>query len=201
MASYGYSFSLLVRKEITMFIRNHGHCFVFGLALIAFSTGALAEKTVYKWYDDDGVVHFGDSPPDASISSEALLIPKSPPPPTPSEPPANVPAAAQPVVESSPAPDEAEMPALYEKTDISKLSIIDLNARCDEARERMISPMRDAEIAKCQQDKREDPAWCERFNADFGEGGRTVTGSIRPRLFADLPQCEEALDEINRRRR
>jgi hypothetical protein len=93
------------------------------------------------------------------------------------------------------------MPDLYEKTDISKLSVIDLNARCDEAREKMIAPQRDAAIAKCKQDKREDPAWCERFNADFGEGGRTITGSIRPRLYADLPQCDEAHDEINRRRR
>ena len=184
-----------------MFIRNHGQCFVVGLALIAFSTGVFAEKTVFKWYDDDGVVHFGDSPPGGSISSETLLIPKSPPAPTPSTPSANVPATAQPVVESSPVPDEAEMPVLYEKTDLSKLSIVDLNARCDEARESMIAPLRDAEIAKCKQDRREDPAWCERFNADFGEGGRTVSGSIRPRMFAELPECLESNDEITRRRR
>jgi hypothetical protein len=65
----------------------------------------------------------------------------------------------------------------------------------------MIAPLRTAEIEKCKQDKREDPAFCEQFNADFGEGGRTVSGTMRPRMFDDLPQCVEAMEEINRRKR
>jgi hypothetical protein len=65
----------------------------------------------------------------------------------------------------------------------------------------MIAPLREAEIAKCKQDKREDPVFCERFNADFGEGGRTVSGGIRPRMFDDLPECMDALAETNRRPR
>jgi hypothetical protein len=43
-----------------MFIINHGRHFVVGMALIAFSTGTFADTTVYKWFDDDGVVHFGE---------------------------------------------------------------------------------------------------------------------------------------------
>jgi hypothetical protein len=93
------------------------------------------------------------------------------------------------------------VPVLYEKTDVAHLSIADLDLRCDEAREKMIAPLREAEIAKCKQDKREDPAFCERFNADFGEGGRTVSGAMRPRMFDDLPQCLEAMAETNRRQR
>ena len=108
---------------------------------------------------------------------------------------------AEPAIESAPAAAEVEMPVLYEKTDISKLSIVDLNARCDEARDAIIAPLREAEIAKCKQDKREDPAFCERFNADFGDGGRTASGSIRPRMFGDLSECVEATQEINRRQR
>jgi hypothetical protein len=85
--------------------------------------------------------------------------------------------------------------------DISEMSLEELDARCDAAREEKIAPLREAEIAKCQADMRNDPAFCERFNADFGEGGRTVTGSIRPRMFDDLPECVEALQERNRRPR
>ena len=87
---------------------------------------------------------------------------------------------------------------LYVRTDVADLSLGDLDLRCDEAREKMIAPLREAEIEKCKQDKREDPAFCERYNADFGEGGRTVSGSIRPRMFDDLPECNEALEEKHR---
>ena len=36
-------------------------------------------------------------------------------------------------------------------------------------------------------------------NADFGDGGRTVSGSIRPRMFDDLPECVEAMEATRRR--
>ncbi len=65
----------------------------------------------------------------------------------------------------------------------------------------MIAPIREAEIVKCKEDNREDPAFCERFYADLGEGGRTVAGAMRPRMFDDLPQCVDALNERNRRGR
>lgn len=87
------------------------------------------------------------------------------------------------------------------KIDIADMSLEDLDLRCDEAREKMIAPLREAEIEKCKQDQRKNPAFCERFNADFGEGGRTVSGSIRPRMFDDLPECKEALEEKHRRGR
>ena len=86
-------------------------------------------------------------------------------------------------------------------TDVSQLSLAELDLRCEEAREKMIAPLREAAIAECKQDKREDPAFCERFNADFGDGGRTASGYIRPRMFDDLAECEEALHERNRRGR
>jgi hypothetical protein len=56
-------------------------------------------------------------------------------------------------------------------------------------------------IAKCKQDKRNEQSWCEQFNADFGAGGLTDFGTIRPRTFDDLPECVEALQEENRRGR
>jgi hypothetical protein len=72
-----------------------------------------------------------------------------------------------------------------------------LEQQCELAREAKIKPLRDAEIAKCQADKRNDPAYCERYWSDYGDAGRTVDGRFRPRLFDDLPECVAA-DEARR---
>ena len=85
--------------------------------------------------------------------------------------------------------------------DPSKYSMDELDNRCDVARERKIAPLRKEEIEKCKADKRNDPGWCERFFIDYGEGGRTVHGAMRPRMFDDLPECVDALNERNRRAR
>jgi len=186
-----------------MLLRNGGWAFVLGMILMFVGASAGAQQTVYKWVDEDGLVHFGDAPPDESISVEAKTI-KTTPPPT------NVP-AAQPVVSAAAVSDvdaqkqsvqtEIESPPLVATVDITKMSLEDLDRRCDDTREMMIAPLREAEIASCKQNKRNDPEWCERFNADYGDGGRTVSGSIRPRLFDDLRECADAQQERNRRRR
>lgn len=103
--------------------------------------------------------------------------------------------------EKQSAQPEIESPPLVANVDNTKMSLEDLDRRCDDAREMMIAPLREAEIASCKQDKRNDPEWCERFNAVFGDGGRTASGSIRPRLFDDLRECVDAQQERNRRRR
>lgn len=182
-----------------MFIRIVGQNLVIVITMMSFGVGAFAEQVVYKWVDEDGVVHYGDAPPDQSNSAESLVIPKAPP--APAQPLTSVPVAPKTKVESEALPNEAEAPLLFEKVDISKLSIADLDLRCDDAREKMIAPLREAEIETCKQNRTNDPAWCERFNADFGEGGRTVSGSIRPRMFGDLPECVEATEELSRRQR
>jgi hypothetical protein len=185
-----------------MLIRNPGQFLVFAAALMAFCTAANAEKTVYKWVDEDGVVHFGDAPPPGANTDEAetLVIPKSPPVAAPAEPAATAPAASTDNKKQTEQPKKDE-PSLYVKTDLSQLSLAELDLRCEEAREKMIAPLREAAIAECKQDKREDPAFCERFNADFGDGGRTASGYIRPRMFDDIAECQEALQERNRRSR
>jgi hypothetical protein len=82
---------------------------------------------------------------------------------------------------------------------INEMSLEDLDSRCDAAREEKIAPLRESAIEECKQGKRNDPAWCERFNADFGDGGRTGDGNVRPRMFDDIPECVDALNERNRR--
>ena len=184
-----------------MYSRNIGNAIVLAIALMAFCSGANAEKTVYKWVDNDGVVHFSDEPPGGSdaVETETLTIPKSPPVVTSTQPVATTPAASTSIDEALSPQPAAETPLLFEKVDITKMSLADLDLRCEEAREKMIAPLREDAILTCKQDERRDPAWCERFNADFGDGGRTESGGMRPRLFDDLPECVEALQERNRR--
>jgi hypothetical protein len=186
-----------------MYINSVIRVLFISLTMTAFCAAAVAEKTVYKWVDEDGVVHFGDAPPVDAIpgETETITIPKSPANVSPARPVASPATVSSPAEETPTAPQVAETPLLFEKMDITKMSVADLSLRCDEAREKMIAPLREAEIAKCKQDKREDPAFCERFNADYGEGGRNINGSMRPRMFDDLPECVEALQEKNRRGR
>ena len=186
-----------------MLKRTVGQILMMALALTVVCAGVYAQQTVYKWVDEDGVVHFSDAPPDSSIPVDTRTL-------TTARPPSDVDTPVQQVAQATATPEadsedrstqpDIRMPPKVEKTDITKLSIADLDLRCDEAREEMIAPLRKAEIAKCKEDKRNDPAWCERFNADFGDGGRTASGSIRPRMFNDLPECVEAMQEQNRRR-
>jgi len=77
-------------------------------------------------------------------------------------------------------------------------SIEELERRCEAAREANIKPLREAEMAKCKANERNDPAWCERFRKDYGDTGRTVDGRFRPRLFDDLPECVTAQQARNR---
>jgi hypothetical protein len=82
---------------------------------------------------------------------------------------------------------------------ISEMSLEELDLRCEQAREEKIAPLRNAAIEECKQGKRNDPEWCERFNADFGDGGKAANGTYRPRIFDDIPECVDELNERNRR--
>lgn len=160
--------------------------------------GVNAQQTVYKWVDEDGVVHFGESTPEG-VGAERITTDAPPPPP----PPRPAPTAAESGTEATVSEQTAE-PAtttvpIAVSTPIADMTLAQLDSRCEEAREAKIAPLREAEIEHCKSQPRSDPAFCESHNADFGDGGRTVSGTIRPRMFDDLPECVEALQERNRR--
>ncbi|HEX7116405.1 MAG TPA: hypothetical protein VF193_14870 [Steroidobacter sp.] len=69
-----------------------------------------------------------------------------------------------------------------------------LEAKCEEAREAKIKPLRDAEIQKCIVEQRKDPDYCRRYWRDYGAAVRLPDGKIRPRLFDDLPECVAAFE-------
>ncbi len=70
--------------------------------------------------------------------------------------------------------------------------VVALEAQCEAEREAKIKPLRDTEIAKCKADSHNDPAYCERYWKDYGNGMRGADGVMIPRMFSDLPVCVAA---------
>lgn len=79
-------------------------------------------------------------------------------------------------------------------------SLQTLERRCENAREQLIAPLRQDAINQCVADRvsgnrgsrnsRDAREYCERFYADFGQGGRTQSGGFRQRMFHDIPECQ-----------
>lgn len=75
---------------------------------------------------------------------------------------------------------------------LDEASVQAMEQRCEQAREAKIKPLREAEIARCKAQPRNDPAYCERYWSDYGNAVRLPNGAVRPRLFDDLPECVAA---------
>ncbi|MBT8120780.1 MAG: hypothetical protein KJN89_13785 [Gammaproteobacteria bacterium] len=83
-------------------------------------------------------------------------------------------------------------------------SLQDLERQCETARERYIAPLRQDVINQCIADResgnrgsrssRDARQHCERFYADFGQGGTTQQGGFRQRMFHNIPQCQAFYD-------
>ncbi len=184
-----------------MLAKNGDRFILLGIILTVVCASVYAQQTVYKWVDEDGVVHFSESPPDESeaVESEILITAKPPPYVPPTQPVVKARTVSEMDDEHQSAQPEIKTPPLVQKIDITEMSLADLDRHCEDVREKMIAPLREAEIAKCKQQEDTDPARCERFYADYGDSGRTVTGGTFPRMFHDLPECVEALEERHRR--
>jgi hypothetical protein len=184
-----------------MLTKNGVGVLALGIILTVVCASAYAQQTVYKWVDEEGVVHFGEEPPGESPEVEVEVITTDPAPRY--VPPAQTtiiaPSISETNVENQSAQPERQVRPLVKEIDIAEMSLADLDRRCEDAREKRIAPLREAEIAKCIQTETGDQAWCETFWADYGDPRQTVSGALTPRLFHDLPECTEALDERHRR--
>ena len=184
-----------------MMIKNIGLPIALGFILTVVYVNTSAQQTVYKWVDEDGVVHFSEEqpnvPPDVKV--DVVTTDPSPPPPPRAATTVKSPRPATAQVESQSTQPEPQMPALVKKVDIAKMSLADLDRRCEDAREAMIAPIRAAQIENCIQTGTGDRAWCENFWADYGAAVRTPSGEFIPGVFYDLPECTEAWEERNRR--
>jgi type IV secretory pathway VirB10-like protein len=184
-----------------MLVSNGRAAFVLGIALTVLCASVYAQQKVYKWVDEDGVVHFSEElpavPPDVKV--EVITTDPAPPPVPRAKTTVKSPPPVESQVKSQSLQPAREMPPLSKQVDITKMSLDELDRRCEEAREGMIAPRRAAEIEKCIQTGTGDQAWCETFWADYGAPSRTTSGDLIPGMFYDLPECTEAWEERNRR--
>ena len=177
------------------------------IGLLASPASVYAQQKVYKWVDEDGVVHFSEEPPDESPKDEVEVFTTDPAPPyvPPAQTTIKSPSASETDVENQSAQPKIQIRPEVKELDITEMSLSDLDRRCEDAREDKIAPLREAAIESCKQEskqaRRSDPAVCESFYADFGDGGQTASGGFRQPMFVDLPECVEALHERNTRRR
>ena len=184
-----------------MLTKIGGRVFALGIILTVFCASVYAQQTVYKWVDEEGIVHFGEQPPSKSPKVEVEVFTTDPAPPyvPAAQATINSPSASDADVQKKPAQPDIQKSPLVKEVDIAELSLADLDRRCEDAREERIAPLREAEIAKCLQTETGDQAWCENFWANYGDPIRTVSGALTPRLFHDLPECTVAWEEQNRR--
>jgi hypothetical protein len=174
---------------------------ILAFGLLASTAELGAQETVYKWVDEEGVIHFSEQPPDESLGFKVEIVttdraPLYIPPPKPRVESRSV--SNPPVADESPPPQIEAQPKI-QAVDITQMSLSELDKRCEAAREKKIAPLRAAEIANCIETETGDQAWCETFWADYGEPRRLASGGLTPRMFHDLPECTEALDERHRR--
>ena len=71
----------------------------------------------------------------------------------------------------------------------------ELDRRCEAARQLKLAPIREEIFAECLEKKQGDETFCRR-NAD-GYNGNRIGGSPR---FYELPECQAAFENRNRRR-
>jgi uncharacterized protein DUF4124 len=171
------------------------------IGILASSASVSAQQKVYKWVDEEGVVHYSEEPPGESPKAEVETFTTDPAPPY--VPPAQTTVKSQPAsetsVEKQSAQPEIQIRPPVKEMDITEMSLADLDRRCEDAREKRIAPLRKAEIEKCIQTGTGDQGWCDVFWADYGDAQRTKSGVMIPRQFSDIPECVEALDERHRR--
>jgi hypothetical protein len=185
-----------------MLTKTNGVILVLGIILAFFCECVYAQKTVYKWVDEDGVVHYGEEPPTGEspdVDVETFTTDPSPAyiPPAQTTVKSHSSSAAD--VEDHPVmPDTPNSPPIV-TIDITEMSLAELERRCEAARQEKIVPLKAAEIAKCVQEGTGDQDWCETFWADYGAPTRRVSGGFTPPMFHDLPECVEAYDETTRR--
>ena len=181
--------------------KNRSGVFSLGIILTVVCASAYAQQTVYKWVDEEGVVHFGEKPPGESAEVQVEVITTDPAPRyvPPAQTTIKSPSVSETGVANQSVQPETPIRSPVKEIDITEMSLADLDRRCEDAREERIAPLREDEIVECVRTETGDQAWCETFWADYGDPRRTVSGALIPRLFHDLPECTEALDERNRR--
>ena len=72
---------------------------------------------------------------------------------------------------------------------LSRMSVPQLEARCEQEREKRLKPERDRLIKHCIGKLGKSEEYCTKFYADYGDAVRMNRTHVRPALYYDLPEC------------
>jgi len=72
--------------------------------------------------------------------------------------------------------------------DMSRMSVTQLEALCEAARQKRLVPEREKLVANCVRGGKSRD-YCERYFADWGDAQRVSPTMVRPALYYDLPEC------------
>jgi len=161
--------------------------FVVGV-LCLFVFAGLSAQTVYKTVDESGHATYSTSPPPDGVAAEVMIVEPAP-----------LPGFVPPPTRKS-AAEPGTAPAMPQVREVqyADMSLEELDAGCETAREARIAPIRTRETAQCKA-SRTDPDICDRYYQDLGEPRANPDGTLSPRMFDDLPECKLAEDERLRR--
>ena len=181
--------------------KNRSGVFALGIILTVFCASTYAQQTIYKWVDEEGVVHFGEKPPGESAEVQVDVITTDPAPRyvPPAQTTIKSPSVSETGVANQSVQPETLIRSPVKEIDITEMSLADLERRCEAARQEKIVPLKAAEIANCVQAGTGDQDWCETFWADYGAPRQMKSGGLTPPMFQDLPECVDAFEESNRR--
>lgn len=181
-------------------LRLRFDAFARGVGLIALLVGVatpVADANTYKWVDEQGQVHYTDTPP-AGVPYEVITAPRAPAAPPSARAPSTAMPLAAPAAPASPAPtgpvvdaaaqDHTCVDALYQITLLNQRQPV-FKQFADGSRRYIEDAERPAELARLQQVRdqacSDDPATLESQEQRAGQLMRAMS-----------PRCAEARDQL-----
>ena len=140
-----------------------------------FALAGTAEAQMCKWTDENGTVHYDTECPDDVESrdvdvSDALST-----------------TGPDPYADSRKAAADRSTSSKNQKSAGSSRGS---GLSCEQAREKRLKPERDRLISQCKAQGDKDAAQCERFYADYGNGGRQGGRTVPPK-YMNIPECQD----------
>ena len=141
-----------------------------------------------KWVDENGTVHYATECPE-SVEGDSVSVEDKAPASAADDPYAEAVARMQSEESASSAPAQR-----MATQDFSRMSASQLKRECENQRQRLLGPERKQMIEQCVARGEGSAAHCERYYADWGNGGHRG-GHLVPRRYDDLPVCVAAREK------
>jgi hypothetical protein len=164
---------------------------LFVTVLLASAATHVPATELCKWVDENGTVHYADKCPD-SVDSDSVTVDEQDSKGQGDDPYAESRARMQQREDQG----QAASQPMGQQQDYSRMSPAQLASECERQREARLGPERQQLIAQCKAEGQKSASACERFYADWGNGG-VRGGHTVPRKYDNLPVCVAAREGKN----